>query len=105
MGGGFCVLTSDLLMYTLILIVKPIIRARMIAPREETLHFVLVQIARADVGVKILVKVIIYTALAVGDLFFAGEFLVFRGDRLLSIDSISQKLHHCKKDFVKKALL
>ena len=93
-------------MHALILIVKAIIGTGLVPSREETFHLILIQIADTDIGVQILIIVIIHTALAVGHDPFLCKFLVVHSIRPpFIIGSISQKIYHCKTDFVKKALL
>ena len=46
-----CFLASNLFVHAFVFVVKTVIGAGMIAPCKEALHFVLVQIANADVGI------------------------------------------------------
>ena len=76
---------SNLLMHALILIIKPIIGAGPIPAGEESLHFVLVEIAGADIGIQILIKIIVHTALAIGHDPLFDKFFILHISRLPSV--------------------
>ena len=87
----FTQIHSNLFMHTLILVIIPIIGAGTISSREEPLHFVLVQIAGADISVQILVKIIVYTALAIGHNQLFGKFFILHLIRLPFISVVYHK--------------
>ena len=64
------------------------IRAGVIAPRQKTLHFILVQIACADIGIQILIEIIMHTALTIGHDLLFGKLSVFRRPHLPRIHCV-----------------